>query len=742
VKIGPWKIVAFLGGVLALMVVSLPTGTDLGWRYLADRDYQRARDTFTEQLRRDATDPETWLGLAAVHEALGDPERQIAALEIVARRFPRKRETLLRLADVYEWNKDLDGAVRALERLTASADAGNAYLLQRLLKLYGWMGRYEEQAAVLRKLLVLRPSDPQVVENVVVAAHILNRQEEALSVMEAYADRRLDDPEAQRWLAEMYESMGQTDRARARWRMVARLLPNDPAAHERLLTPLGDALQEEIERLESARGADPRDEGARWRLVEIYRQLGDLPRAIAIQRELLALSPTDHDRLVTLGRLFVQADRTRDAIAVYERAAKSSPDRVDTLMVLAQLYEWTDQPGQALAVLERAAAARPADRALAERVIAVAQAAGQTDRAVAALDRLARQFPQEPRYTQQAVELLVEADRTAEAIPRQRRLVERDPGSPAPALRLAQLYEWVGQEQEAIAVYESLDRAGSLPEAALFRLSELYRFQDQPADFLRAAERLLARRPNDEALLAFAVDAASGLNRTEQALRLLRLLVDRRPTDEALVLRYLALAAEGGRLNEGLRVHRRFLASSAVATSEYRGKAARVLTDLGRHAEAIAEYESILAGPNGPDRIATRLALARLYDWTGAGERALAQLEAVMRARPRDAAVLREVGRRAMALSRPTVALRAYRALLIEHPDDPEALKRLGQLLAWNNDPPGAKRALERFNRVKGSDYEVHFLLGEIYTAGRDEERARAEYEKALRLLPPRSPQK
>ena len=33
----------------------------------------------------------------------------------------------------------------------------------------------------------------------------------------------------------------------------------------------------------------------------------------------------------------------------------------------------------------------------------------------------------------------------------------------------------------------------------------------------------------------------------------------------------------------------------------------------------------------------------------------------------------------------------------------------------------------------------VHYLLGEIYTAEHDEGRARAEYEKALRLLPPRS---
>ena len=110
-----------------------------------------------------------------------------------------------------------------------------------------------------------------------------------------------------------------------------------------------------------------------------------------------------------------------------------------------------------------------------------------------------------------------------------------------------------------------------------------------------------------------------------------------------------------------------------------------------------------------------------------------------MRARPRDPQVLREVGRRSLAASRNDVALRAYRALLDVQPDDTEALKRAGQLMAWSNDPRGALVALERFNRVKGGDYEVHYLLGELYAANHDEERSRNEYERALRLLPPRT---
>jgi tetratricopeptide (TPR) repeat protein len=335
------------------------------------------------------------------------------------------------------------------------------------------------------------------------------------------------------------------------------------------------------------------------------------------------------------------------------------------------------------------------------------------------------------------VDALVGANRLPEAIARQRRIVERSPGAPGPALRLAQLHEWNNQERDAIGVYEGLDRAGALPEASLGRLAELYRFQDRPADFLRVADRLLARRPDDWALRDAAAQAAEGLGRFQDSVRLLQPAVERRPVDEALVLRYLGLTAQAGRVDDGLRVHRRFAASAGPA---YRAKAGRILMDLGKYPDAVAEYEAVLgAGPgDGDDAVAARLALAQLYDWTGAGEPALRQWESLMRSRPRDARVLREVGRRSLAMSRNEVALRAYRSLLDVQPDDAEGLKRAGQLMAWSHDARGARQALERFNRVKGGDYEVHYLLGELYAADRDEERARVEFERALRLLPAR----
>ena len=737
-KIERWKLGMGVLLTLALLALSVPWGADLGWAYLADRQYTLARDMFTDALRGDATDAQLWLGLATAYAALGEPDRQIATLEHATRSLPRRRDLLLKLADAYQANKDPAAEAAVLERLTVSAGPDDVPLLERLLTAYLWKADYPRQVAVLRKLVALSPTDPGVVGELATVARSLNRQDEAATVLEAFVRRRPEDPEGRRWLAQAYDSIGQGDRAIEHWKVLARIAPGDVEARDRLLPAPGGAPRvEEIALLERQRAADRRDEGARRRLVELYRASGDGPRAIGAQQELAALRPRDHDTLALLGRLLVEQDRGPAAIAAYEQAIEIAPERLDTALALAQLYEWGNDPRRALALLERVAKARPADRALQEWVAALAQGSEDGQAALSALDRLAARSPHDGRHAQQAVDALVGANRLPEAIARQRRIVEQSPGAPGPALKLAQLHEWNNQEREAIAVYEGLDRAGALPEPSLGRLAELYRFQDRSADFLRVADRLLARRPDDWVLREMAAQAAEGLGRFQDSVRLLQPMVERRPLDEGLVLRYLALTAQGGRVDDGLRVHRRFAASGGPA---YRAKAGRILMDLGRYPDAVVEYETVLAAApaDGDDAVAARLALAQLYDWTGAGEPALRQWESLMRARPRDPRVLREVGRRSLTMARNDVALRAYRSLLDVQPDDAEALKRAGQLMAWSHDARGARAALERFNRVKGGDYEVHYLLGELYAADRDEERARVEYERALRLLPAR----
>ncbi|MGH7315955.1 MAG: tetratricopeptide repeat protein, partial [Candidatus Rokuibacteriota bacterium] len=339
-KIERWKLATGVVIVLALLALSVPSAGDLGWAYLATRQYARAQRMFTDALRGDTTDASVWLGLAAAHEALGEPDRQIEALQGAARRLPRRRDIQIQLVDVYEANKDPAAAARVLEALTVAPGPDDVSLLRRLLTVYTWSADYERQAVVLRKLVALSPADPEVVHELATVARSLNRQDEALAVLDAYVRRRPEDPEGRRWLAQVHDSLGQGDRAIEHWKVLARLDPRDVEARDRLLpAPGGAPREEEIALLERQRAADPREEVARRRLVDLYRGVGDGPRAIGVQRELVALSPRDHDGLALLARLLVEQDRGPEAIEAYERAVEIAPDRLDVALALAQLYE-------------------------------------------------------------------------------------------------------------------------------------------------------------------------------------------------------------------------------------------------------------------------------------------------------------------------------------------------------------------------------------------------------------------
>ena len=209
-KIERWKLALAVVVTLGLLALSVPWGADLGWAFLADHQYARAERMFVEALRGEPSDGELWLGLAATYEALGDPVRQIGTLEQAIRTLPGRRDLKILLADVYEVNKEPAAATRVLEELTVTPRPDDGPLLDRLLTRYLWAANYERQLAVLRKLAALETTDRAVVTELAATARALNRQQEAVAVLESYVRRRPDDPEGRRWLAQVHDSLGQS----------------------------------------------------------------------------------------------------------------------------------------------------------------------------------------------------------------------------------------------------------------------------------------------------------------------------------------------------------------------------------------------------------------------------------------------------------------------------------------------------------------------------------------------------
>ena len=405
-KIERWKLALAAVVTLGLLALSVPWGADLGWAFLADHQYARAERMFVGPSGR----AERRRAVARPRRHLRGPRRPRPPdrhPRAAIRTLPRRRDLKLQLADVVPGQQGAGRGGAGAGGADRQPRPDDGPLLDRLLTRYLWAADYERQLAVLRKLAALETTDRAVVTELAATARALNRQQEAVAVLEATSAAAPTTRRAGAGWPRSTTPSGSRRRAVEQWKVVARLLPADLEARDRLLpAPGGAAQSEELALLERRREAEPRDETVRQRLVALYRGLADGPRAIAAQRELVALRPRDPDALVTLGQLLVEQDRGPDAIPLYERALEIAPDRAETALTLAQLYEWNNDPRRALAVLDRLARARPEDRGLQERVAALARGTDDGAAALAALDRLAALRPEGP-YAQQAVDALV-----------------------------------------------------------------------------------------------------------------------------------------------------------------------------------------------------------------------------------------------------------------------------------------------------------------------------------------------
>jgi tetratricopeptide (TPR) repeat protein len=206
-KLTRWQKALFVLAVLALLAASIPSRTDLAWHYVGRRQYEKALQTLVPP-PRPGTDRDAWEALAEAWAGLGRPEREVVAREYVAVAAPGDREARLKLADTYEALKDIDAAARTLEAFAAEHPADDV-VLQRLLGLYDWLGRYADASRILTQLLALDIRRPDLADDVVALARTLNRVDDVVPVLEAYANRRPEDARAQRQLAEAVVQLGE-----------------------------------------------------------------------------------------------------------------------------------------------------------------------------------------------------------------------------------------------------------------------------------------------------------------------------------------------------------------------------------------------------------------------------------------------------------------------------------------------------------------------------------------------------
>ena len=325
--------------------------------------------------------------------------------------------------------------------------------------------------------------------------------------------------------------------------------------------------------------------------------------------------------------------------------------------------------------------------------------------------------------------LLHRTGRLDEAEKSFRRVLRLSAGNAHAYLALAAILVDAGRPDEAeTAARRGLDSAAEkrLKAQLYLQLAQALRRQRKDAEALTALENAEAADAGLPGLVRHRAEALQNLNRFDEALALFEKEIARTPADPALHLDYNALLYQLGRSGDFLKSYegapqsRELLLGKAFllarekrleeAHAIYAGLqardpkdrlaaigAAQVMTSMGRHGEALALFESVLARHGGDPKL-----------FSIAAEPALLSND------PEKAAWLCEQGLAKDPHGGSCLAMLSIASRMMEDGRD-EALNRYGSLVrSFDLDPP------EGFSDMADFNAELNTLLDQLHPKSRE----------------------
>jgi arylsulfatase A-like enzyme/regulator of sirC expression with transglutaminase-like and TPR domain len=229
--------------------------------------------------------------------------------------------------------------------------------LHQVIDLYS-RGRYAESAALAREVIAERPGMAEAYEHVALSLQMLERQDEAVSVLRSGLGKVVADESLRRHLAQALSESGRAAEA------VDVLRPFEQTGEPETLAVLGIALSdagrnEEGERvLRRLAAQDESDPKAHENLGIVLLRMGRAPEARDELRRALALNGSLPISWNTLGVAIFDLEGPDAALAAWRKAYELDPRQYDALfntgLVAAKLGR-LDEARQALAQFARTA---------------------------------------------------------------------------------------------------------------------------------------------------------------------------------------------------------------------------------------------------------------------------------------------------------------------------------------------------------------------------------------------------
>ena len=667
------------------------------------------------------------------------------------------------VARALEEGRQFSDAIRALEKAQA-ADPESVPVLRRLCRINFGLGREEKGVEFGKKVLDAEPGDIETIE--LLGRHFKDDPAAAEELLkEAQANPKLvkNTPGAlfiEFALGGLYEASLRFDQA--------------AESFAKVVDALDDNSNVRLSPAELRRFLGTDEAQAYLRFGRTFLQAKKVDLALKAFKRGLIYDPDEPLLLLFLSQTYLEAGKADEALSFVERFLKRQPRGRETYDLLARILTSLKREGEIIPRFEKYAAADPKNLplqyALAERY----KLAGQTAKAQALFATLMAEqrdteqfvdlFPKlmKERKSEEMLQLLTRVFsrlKRFDPIQSQIELLVVDPvyadevigvgmkmlSANPPTLDLLEgsnvlikiCYEGKRFEKLTQLLRESLTR---LPQP-VFVYQELIRtlFLLGKYDAAEAAwKELIEKFPDEKTakLLVTLGEIQAKAGKVEEAIATFREALKLDPSDGE-ALRDLASQLLGlARNDEAVQLLRD--ATRLDANNPLLGfELGRILGKVGRNDEAMATYKGLMERfPNNDQVIKfAHSSLSTLYADMGDFPRAEAELEAVFAKDPDDAGINNDLGylyadqgknlEKAEAMIRKAVS---------EDPENFAYLDSLGWVLFKRGKFEEAKVPLERAILDSQADLTIPEHLGDVYFQLQEPAKAKAAWEKALKL--------
>ena len=392
--------------------------------------------------------------------------------------------------------------------------------------------------------------------------------------------------------------------------------------------PEAQSQLEEIIRLE------PEELVHRYRLAQLQVFARDVDGAERTLRQAVAANPKSVDARLALVSLLA-AQRSPEAAGKEIAALREKhPDDLDLMLGLGAFYEQSGQTAPALEVY-RAVMARdgtgPKGLAARTRLAAAALAEGDAKKAAALVEEVLAENPRDPDALVMRADLAL-ARGDANAAITDLRAVLRDAPNSVPIHRaLARAHLQSGQAALAEETLRTAVQANPRDVMARLDLAQLLLRQERPKEALPVVEQLVRERPNDVAALEALYRVQAGAKDLDAALATAQAIQALQP--KLPLGYYLAGLVQQGQAKSGEAVES-FARAVAAAPDDWEAWRGQALAEYtrGNVDAAVSIYRQGIAATKGAPQLVVEL--AALLESKGRVAEAIAEYEAMLAANP------------------------------------------------------------------------------------------------------------